>query len=406
MNLDLRTEYYFAVTTLLVAALGLVMLWWRDRSASLRDWSMAICFGLCGNAVAGSQFHNLAGMAAAQGERTGDWLAVLGLMLITSSYVLALRGLVLHFDGPWRGRAWTILLLSTAGVLWFMWPERNGEAWAVISCYTRAILCGFMLSVYLRNRHKVTPWSATLLVLPVTLQGAHMLVRGTAFLLGAQERQAQLSPQLSYLVSTAAVQAFILGLVILHVESLLVQLNDAANTDVLTGLHNRRSFNLLAMHQFEAARRQNFPLWVLMLYIDHFKHVNDRHGHDVGDRLLREVGQLLRATVRQSDIVARYGGEEFCIVASHAQESHVQLLVARIISAMARVKTGPQTDAQGVTLSIGISHAVANDALQDVIKRADLALYSAKNTGRKKAVFCPGAQHDRYEDWAVHAQAA
>ena len=404
--LDLRTEFYFAFTSLIVVATGLVMLWWRDRSPSLRDWATGICIALFGNAIAGSHFRSIETQTVAQGDRAADLTSLAGLVLITLSYLLVLRGMVRHFDGRWSGRMWLILLASTIGFAAFMWPERNGTAWAVISCYTRAVLCGAILSVYLRNRHKVAPWSAMLIVLPVTLQGCYMAARGTTFLLGADAWQEMLSPQLTYLVVTAATQAFVLGLVILHVESLLVQLNNAANTDVLTGLNNRRSFNLLATHQFEAARRQGFALWVLMLDIDHFKNVNDRHGHDEGDRLLREVGQLLRATVRQSDIVARYGGEEFCIVASHAEASHIQLLVARVMNAMTRVKDCPRADAQRVTLSIGISRMNQEDALQDVIKRADLALYNAKGTGRKKAVFFPGEEEDRYEDWADDAQAA
>ena len=404
--LDVRTEFYFAITSLVVVALGLVMLWWRDRSASLRDWAMSICIGLFGNAIAGTHFRNVQAEAVAHGERAADWTALAGLVLITAGYLLALRGMVRHFGGRWTGRMWLVLLASSIGLVAFMWPERNGSAWAVISCYTRAVVCGCLLATFLRNRTKVAPWSAILIVLPLALQGGYMAMRGTAYLLGADDWQDMLSPQLTYLVATAATQAFVLGLVILHVESLLVQLNSAANTDVLTGLNNRRRFNLLAAHQFEAARRQDFPLWVLMLDIDHFKNVNDRHGHDEGDRLLREVGQLLRATVRQSDIVARYGGEEFCIVASHAEASHIQLLVARIMTAMSKVKDGPRADAARVTLSIGISCMCGKDALPDVIKRADLALYNAKGTGRKKAVFFPGEEGDKYEDWAGDAQAA
>ncbi|MBV8633246.1 MAG: GGDEF domain-containing protein [Burkholderiaceae bacterium] len=405
MNLDLRTEFYFAITSLVVVALGLLMLWWRDRSASLRDWAVALCFGLLGNALAGSHIHDLETLAAAQGRYGTHLLAITGLLLVTAAYVLGVRGLVRHFDGVWSGRVWLILPLSILGFLCFMWPEPNGTAWSVISCYSRAFLCGAMLRVFLHNRTKLTPWSAALIVLPVVLQGCFLTLRGTAFLLGAGEWQGLLSPQLTYLVASAAVQAFILGLVILHVESLLVQLSNAANTDVLTGLHNRRSFNLLAAHQFEAARRQGFELWLLMLDIDHFKLVNDQHGHDEGDRLLRDVGALLRATVRQSDIVARYGGEEFCIVASHADAGHIQLLAARLMTAMNSIKDGPGADAACVTVSIGISRAGTADTLHDLIKRADLALYNAKNTGRKKAVYCPAVTAG-YEDWAGTAQAA
>ena len=157
MNLDLRTEFYFAITSLMVVALGLVMLWWRDRSASLRDWAIAICFGLFGNAIAGSHFRNLEGHIAADPQRGADWLALAGLIMITTSYVLAVRGLVRHFDDRWNGRIWLIFSLSTAGFLWFMWPERNGTAWAVISCYTRAVLCASMLRICLRNRRRITP---------------------------------------------------------------------------------------------------------------------------------------------------------------------------------------------------------------------------------------------------------
>jgi two-component system cell cycle response regulator len=161
-----------------------------------------------------------------------------------------------------------------------------------------------------------------------------------------------------------------------------------ADTDVLTGLRNRRSFTeaLAAYAGPDAVRRPGLSL--LLLDIDHFKQVNDTYGHDGGDRVLAAIGGLLRSCVRDGDIVARYGGEEFAVLAPGLSAAELDGLAERIRHTVATtaITVGPDLTAT-VTVSVG---GVRRDDLAEqptaVLSHADRRLYAAKNGGRNRAV--------------------
>jgi two-component system, cell cycle response regulator len=163
---------------------------------------------------------------------------------------------------------------------------------------------------------------------------------------------------------------------------------ELAITDALTGLHNRRYMETHIAGLVEQALSRDQPLAVLVLDIDHFKLVNDTHGHDAGDEVLREFARRMRKAIRGIDLACRYGGEEFVVVMPETDLDAATAVAERLRRRIASEPFPIQQGAQGidVTISIGIAALGGNDDAASVIKRADQALYRAKRNGRNRVV--------------------
>jgi diguanylate cyclase (GGDEF)-like protein len=150
-------------------------------------------------------------------------------------------------------------------------------------------------------------------------------------------------------------------------------------TDALTGIHSRRYFKTKLEEEIARADRYQTPFTVLMVDIDHFKQVNDTYGHQEGDRILREVAQVLQSKLRTEDCAARYGGEEFGFILSGADPLYISQKAEELRAAVAEnVKT---KDGKSVTISIGGADYQSTKR-RDVVHVADQMLYAAKNSGR------------------------
>ena len=160
------------------------------------------------------------------------------------------------------------------------------------------------------------------------------------------------------------------------------ELNHLAVTDPLTGVWNRRQGERLLTADLSAARRYGPPLSLLLLDVDHFKAVNDTHGHHVGDVVLRELCQRLEANLRPSDALIRWGGEEFIILARHCALAAGVALADKVV---ALVGAAPFDGAGEVTVSVGVAALHPDDDLDSWLQRADRALYDAKDAGRNTA---------------------
>lgn len=160
------------------------------------------------------------------------------------------------------------------------------------------------------------------------------------------------------------------------------ELEEQARRDHLTGLDNRRAFDAALDREIDTATRQGSPLCLLVFDVDHFKAVNDTHGHDIGDRLLRQLGETVRHCLRQSDRLARWGGEEFTILLPGTPLDGAQRLAERIRTRVAA------TDFSGIaiTVSLGLTPFLAGDDARRLFARADEALYRAKQAGRNRLV--------------------
>jgi diguanylate cyclase len=159
------------------------------------------------------------------------------------------------------------------------------------------------------------------------------------------------------------------------------ELNRLATQDPLTGLANHRVFHEELRAAVARARRHNARLCVAVLDLDHFKQVNDRHGHLVGDEVLRETGARLRAVVREGETIARVGGEEFAWILTDLDESGAFAAVER---ARRVIGETPIAQAGTVTMSAGVAELWPVDAADDLYSRADRALYRAKQNGRNR----------------------
>jgi len=161
---------------------------------------------------------------------------------------------------------------------------------------------------------------------------------------------------------------------------------EQASTDPLTHLRNRRSFYEQGTQQVASARRYRSELSVLLLDIDHFKRVNDRHGHQAGDEVLVRIAALLSVVVRDGDVVARVGGEEFAVLLPETNRLGAAVLAERIRAQIAKeeIHTGgariPVTTSVGVA-TFGTDHA---DTFDEFLAVADKRLYLAKNAGRNR----------------------
>jgi len=159
-----------------------------------------------------------------------------------------------------------------------------------------------------------------------------------------------------------------------------------ATTDALTGAWNRRYVEQAVETEIAAARRYGQPLSLLMVDVDHFKAVNDRHGHQAGDLVLAELVQRVRPHLRAPDVLARWGGDEFLVMMPHSALADAMQLAERLREL---AFSEPFAQAGTVTTSIGVADLQADESLDEWLERADKALYEAKSGGRNTVRSAP-----------------
>jgi two-component system cell cycle response regulator len=164
---------------------------------------------------------------------------------------------------------------------------------------------------------------------------------------------------------------------------------DLADKDHLTGLYNRRFFDAGLSDLLRRCESQQLPLSVLTLDIDHFKKINDRLGHGVGDDVLREVARRIEGNVRVSDIACRVGGEEFIVIMPGTELDKARRVGERLRLQFSRkpIRTSAMSEPVKLTVSIGVTgYDRLTDSLDQLLRRADKALYDAKAQGRNRVI--------------------
>ena len=157
-----------------------------------------------------------------------------------------------------------------------------------------------------------------------------------------------------------------------------------ANTDMLTGLPNRRHTLSFLDQALRRAVQEGAPLAVAIFDIDHFKAINDQHGHAAGDEVIRRVGQRAKASLRDDDMVGRYGGEEFVCILQGRSALSAELVAERVRKAVYADDEGVAAGLPAVTVSIGLAVYAGEVSIEDLLQRADKALYAAKREGRNR----------------------
>jgi diguanylate cyclase (GGDEF)-like protein len=184
----------------------------------------------------------------------------------------------------------------------------------------------------------------------------------------------------------------------IELQAALFREQQLARTDSLTGINTRRHLLELAAHEFNIAMRYRPPLSVLMFDVDSFKQINDTFGHAIGDQVLQRITQVVCAEIRSVDVVGRYGGDEFVILLPQTSAQEALPLAERICVDIASLRI--DTDDKGpltVTLSLGIAQTIhrkalepgytpQSDSIENLLLRADRALYAAKQAGRNRIV--------------------
>jgi two-component system cell cycle response regulator len=183
-----------------------------------------------------------------------------------------------------------------------------------------------------------------------------------------------------------------------HVRQRTLELMDAnsrlellATTDPLTGIGNRRRMTEQINTELERARRFHHPLTLLMVDIDHFKQVNDKYGHEAGDRAIVAVSKALSSGVRSIDMASRFGGEEFVLLMPETDVDVAGYAAERLRADVAALNIiGDDGQRIALTISIGVAKAdpdgLAPDTMSSLLIRADKALYRAKHEGRNRVV--------------------
>jgi len=230
---------------------------------------------------------------------------------------------------------------------------------------------------------KLGRWRATLaMTLVVTALSVAMaelvilaLGRGNPFV-------AAFTATLCAVVLTPLVGSFVLRLVF-ELDRTRQRLTVLATHDDLTGVHNRRHFMDVVQREWDRARRYNTPAALLLIDADHFKRVNDSHGHLCGDELLRCIARTVGQQLRQADVLARFGGEELIVFLPHTDPLGALDVAERIREKVQSLAVPWQAGTVGTTVSIGVAPLRAElPSLDWMIHEADTALYAAKSDGR------------------------
>lgn len=191
------------------------------------------------------------------------------------------------------------------------------------------------------------------------------------------------------IIANATTVLSLMAVLLAHRDEAARELERLATLDGLTGVFNRRAWMARASTEMAMSVRYSHPVAVLMIDLDHFKQINDSHGHDAGDRALVFIARALEAAVRPGDLVGRYGGEEFCVLMNHADHAAANAFDARMRESLAKVAEREL----GFSLAYSAGVAMRNspdDTLVAMLKRADETLYSAKAQGRSRTLDAKG----------------
>lgn len=185
-------------------------------------------------------------------------------------------------------------------------------------------------------------------------------------------------------MALAGVLLLLLGALVVRQLARMKRLHEIATTDPLTGVDNRRSIEQRATAAVAGAHEAGAPLTALVLDVDHFKSVNDGHGHLIGDKVLERIAATFRRDLRHFDLLGRTGGEEFLVLLPDTGLAQAGVIAERLRAAIEAMDCGDLAEGLACTVSIGMAGLRRGESLQELVQRADAALYRAKDNGRNR----------------------
>ncbi len=276
-------------------------------------------------------------------------------------------------------------LAGAAGALWYAAVEPNivGRLYSV-----NFAVGGMFVSTALRLRRQSSNTIVDrLLFWVVMLTGVQFFVRTSvslyfdAGMTAASYHQSHYWAVLSFFVSLFSL-LMALSIITACAHDIMQQIAGSADRDPLTNLLNRRAFDRAAAQFESSAKTANVPACLLIVDVDHFKSINDRHGHPVGDSVLRVLGQLISTATTDHQTAARFGGEEFCILLPNTNLASAKLFAENLRALIDQHNFEDLPPKVSVTVSVGVAELKSGQTFDELYRAADRALYQAKDAGR------------------------
>jgi len=310
-----------------------------------------------------------------------------GDLLIVAAMAVQHRGMALYWGHRPSDRGYVALLVCTALTIALSLAQGTGHGLrvAAVCVGVGVMLLATVRLIWSRGRHE-TPTFAAIVAGGYGLLAIALLARALQALSVDAATKISIDAPGHRNVSLAILVLFVGGLINLAqirlvLGRVLQHLTTQAQTDALTGTANRRGLMQRLEEVHSRAQQGEHGYVVLMVDIDHFKAINDEHGHAEGDNVLKRVAQTLRDELRAGDVVARWGGEEFCVLLPRIGLAEADALAQRVATQIA------SAGKPRVTVSIGVAEVhVRSEDPDGVIRRADVALYRAKQAGRNRVV--------------------
>ncbi len=392
--MDYKTLFIVLVSVFLIQAVALLQTWWQNREEiGLRDWAIAAIFISLGSFLSALALHMLPSAVTAMQyqfitllRETGNAMGIAGWFMIWIG--------VRHFY-KLSAPAYVYVGLFSFLMVTIMMQENIFDlpaGWRVFCVsVVIAFFAGMTLYEFLKQ-HVLN--SAVLLMITAMLffTSAIWLLRGLTVIgfidLGIEEK---LLSVLSLYDGIVASVSLTVSMILLTNQRIHEHLNALAIKDPLTGTLNRRAFFEYS-EQLLADRNRNHENFALCIIdLDYFKKINDTHGHPIGDLVLKKFAQLAHTVLREGDLFGRYGGEEFVILLRRSSEAEAHQIIERLRDRWSKETIVASETTLTATFSAGISHIsdTFKYDLENLLERADNALYKAKNDGRNKTVLAP-----------------
>ena len=379
--LDAYTVFILMIATSLLLAVSLWVAVGPDFRGGLGKWTAALCV-----------YALIFAMFAVRGA-TPDLLLVVVPNSLFAVAVSLQAAALLEFYGRRLNVWWHLLPAFFVAALFLLMLN---------SAASRIILSGTLfgggmlaLAVLINHLHDGVKQSARWLMVGGFLLGAAaMFSRTVSAIIDPPETSRLLAPGLLQALSFFAGHAVMLttsvGFLVLHKDRAEQSAQRLAVTDPLTGTFNRRTFLELAEKEIARSRRAGSALSLVLLDLDHFKRINDQHGHVVGDGVLIRFTKIVQGCLRREDLLVRYGGEEFCVLLPDVALDGAVALAERIRQSVERTGFGGSSPLR-VTVSAGVARLGREDSddIAHLLKRADEAMYGAKAAGRNQVMAYP-----------------
>lgn len=383
MNLDLRTMMVMiSALSLLFSGLLILVGLHAGNSRGVRQWAAgSLCIGL-GLAFSYTQL----------GPPVDPWAIIFGATLTVAGTGFQFSGIQVFKTGQCKGFIpWLLAGLAFFQSSWFavLHPEVHSRTIAnSLLLFSINAACARLLFIRIEQPLRTAYWFTAV---SFAILAAMFLLRAVVVFLSPPDTyglysQIPLNPA-TFFIGSMTQMSIVFGFVLMLNYRIAADHQKLASTDALTGLMNRRSLEHEAERLLARCSRTGEALAVVMFDVDHFKSINDRHGHPVGDEVLRHLTAIAKKSVRNSDYLARYGGEEFCILLPASLEKDAWILADRLRQAFASTPLEVGGDAMCSTVSIGIADSTHTGLeFSSLVTAADKAMYRAKQDGRNRVI--------------------